>query len=102
MLAKVKEAEAADAKRNQIMSEKAKKMAEFNQKLQIIDQERAIRRNKRINSSLPDRGISSMSSRASMVSDISEFKEMLWDKDAKLKHLQAKIMARKQGLMTNY
>ena len=64
-------------------------------KLQRIDHERQERRQKRVEKTLPDRGLSSFSMASSTMSD---FKEMLLEKDetGKLKRLQAKILLKRK------
>lgn len=100
VVARAKDEEAAKDKRDAIGSIKAKKVFEINQMMQSIDRERELRRQKRMNKSLPDRGLSCLSS-LSMSTDTSEFKELLWEKDGRLKALQSKIMAKKNGTRAN-
>ncbi|KAJ3304933.1 hypothetical protein HDV03_002161 [Kappamyces sp. JEL0829] len=93
VVAKAKEAEASEAKRKEIGQLKEKKALEMCQKLQYIDQERQIRKEKRISKALPERGLSTLS----MASDSSDAKELIREKDRHLRSLHAKILEKKRS-----
>ncbi|KAI8926288.1 hypothetical protein BC831DRAFT_457236 [Entophlyctis helioformis] len=94
VLAKLRHKDTEERRRSEIVDRKEKRIGQIMQKLQEIDHEREERRARRVQKTLPERGLSVMSI-GSDRSTTESMREMMLEKDPALRSLQAKILERK-------
>ena len=93
-MANLKHAQYQEKKRQDIVAYKAKRLNQIQEKLVEIDQERESRRQLRVQKSLPDRQNS-----ISTQLNSNDTKAALLEQNPVLGHLQAKLNAKKAGIV---
>ena len=84
-----------ERKRNEIIQHKTKRIQQISDKLKEIDEERQQRRNRRVQKSFPERGISSMSVMSDRTTE--SIRDSVLEKDPLIRKLRAKLQDKKEG-----
>ncbi|KAH9268660.1 hypothetical protein BASA84_000088 [Batrachochytrium salamandrivorans] len=100
LLAKIRVQDDEECRRSEITKNKMNRLEQISHKLQEIDNERSERKSRRVQKSLPDRGLS-VSSMATDRSTTKSIKMALFEKDPELRILQEKIAERKAARLSS-